>query len=91
MALKEITSNLGFEQITPGAVSTALTVPAGARLAVIQSSVAAMHWRDDGTAPTAAIGMHIANGGELRYDGELTKIRIIQVSAGAIANVSYYA
>jgi len=27
----------------------------------------------------------------LQYDGDLTKIRFIQQSAGAIINVSYYA
>ena len=91
MALKEVTSNLGFQQITPGAVSTALTVPAGARIAVIHVEVAVMRWRDDGTAPTAAIGMRLAAGGELVYDGELTELRLIQEAAGAIANVSYYA
>jgi len=91
MPLKEVTNNLGYQQITPGAVSTALTIPVGARIAVIQSEVAVMRWRDDGTAPSATVGMRIAAGGELVYDGELTKIRLIQEAAGAIANVSYYA
>jgi hypothetical protein len=91
MALKEVTNNLGFQQITPGATSTALTVPAGARIAVIDVEVAVMRWRDDGTAPSATVGMRILSGGELRYDGELQKLRIIQEGAGAIANVSYYA
>lgn len=91
MPLKEATTNIGYQQIAPGAVSTALTVPVGARIAVIQSEVAVMRWRDDGTAPSATVGMRIAAGGELVYGGELTKIRIIQEAVGAIANVSYYA
>ena len=91
MALKEVTSNLGFQQITPGATSTALTVPTGARIAVIHTEVAVMRWRDDGTAPTASVGMRIPTGSELIYDGELTKLRLIQEGAGAIANISYYA
>ncbi len=85
------TVNLGFQQITPGATSTALIVPTGARVAVINCEVAVMRWRDDGVAPTAAIGMRILAGGELQYDGELQKLRFIQEAAGAIVNVSYYA
>lgn len=85
-----ITSNLGYQQITPGAVSTALTLPNGARVAVIQAAVAVLRWRDDGVAPTATVGMRIAAGGELVYDGELSKIRVIEEAAGAIANISYY-
>ena len=91
MPLKEATTNIGYQQIAPGATSTPLTVPVGARIAVIQSEVAVMRWRDDGVAPSVTVGMRILVGGELVYDGELTKLRIIQEAAGAIANVSYYA
>jgi hypothetical protein len=59
------------------------TVPAGARLVLVR-------WRDDGTDPTAAIGMLIADGETLVYNGSLGGIEFIEVTAGAILNVCFY-
>lgn len=89
MSLKNTAACLGYQQILPS-VSTALTVPATATYAIIQAEAQAVRWRDDGVAPTAAIGMTIAAGGELRYDGNLTTIRFIEATASAKLNVSYY-
>lgn len=84
-------SALGFQQITSLSSSSALTVPGGATLAVIQAEGADVRWRDDGTAPTATVGMLLPAGAELRYTGALAALRLIQASAGATVNVSYYA
>lgn len=81
---------VGFQQIAVPASSTALTVPTGATFAIIQDVTAAVSWRDDGTAPTAAIGMQLAINTSMVYAGDLTKIRFIQTAAGAVLNVSYY-
>lgn len=91
MGLKSTTVCLGYQQITSMASSTALTVPAGATLAVIVPEGQAVRWRDDGTAPTASVGMPIAVGFTLSYDGDLKNIRFIQQTSGGILNVSYYA
>ena len=53
--------------------------------------VSVLEWRDDGTAPTATVGMLLPAGAELRYTGALAALRLIQASAGATVNVSYYA
>jgi hypothetical protein len=50
-----------------------------------------VRWRDDGTDPTASVGMPLAAGVPFAYDGDLTRIRFIQQSASAVLNVSYYA
>ena len=71
--------------------STVLTVPSGATIAVVQAEGADVRWRDDGTAPTATVGMLLPAGAELRYTGALAALRLIQASAGATVNVSYYA
>lgn len=84
-------SALGFQQLTSLSTSTALTVPGGATLAVIQAERADVRWRDDGTDPTATVGMWLPAGAELRYTGALAALRLIQASAGATVNVSYYA
>lgn len=98
--LKAITVCLGYQQITSLSASTALTVPTvdpstGSNIkptiALITPETQGVRWRDDGVAPTATVGMPLASGVTLQYDGDLAKIRFIQSSAGAILNVSYYA
>ena len=81
---------LGYQQITSLSASTALTVPASARLALIQAETANVRWRDDGTAPTASVGLVLAAGAVLFYDGDLTAVRFIETSASAKLNVAYY-
>ena len=83
-------SALGFQQITSLSTSTALTVPSGAGLAVIQAEGAAVRWRDDGTAPTATVGMLLPAGAERVFDASLAAVRLIQTASGAVVNVSYY-
>jgi hypothetical protein len=91
MGLKTTTQCLGYQQITSLSASTALTVPVGANLALIVAETQAVRWRDDGTAPTASVGMPLATGVSLSYDGDLKAIRFIEQSASATLNVSYYA
>jgi hypothetical protein len=91
MGLKSTTVCLGYQQITSLSASTALTVPSGATLALIVPETQNVRWRDDGTAPTASVGMPIFVGASLSYDGDLKNIRFIQQAASATLNVSYYA
>ena len=91
MGLKSTTTVLGYQQITSLSASTALTVPVGATMALIVAETQAVRWRDDGTAPTASVGMPLATGASLSYDGDLKAIRFIQQTASAVLNVSYYA
>lgn len=82
---------LGYQQISSPAASTALTVPDNSKMAVISVETQAVRYRDDGTAPTAAIGMPLAAGvSQFEYVGDLSAIRFIQAIAGAVINVSYY-
>ena len=91
MGLKSTTVCLGYQQITSLSASTALTVPTGATMALITPESQAVRWRDDGVAPTASVGMPVAVGESLNYDGDLSRIRFIQQAASATLNVSYYA
>ena len=96
--LKAITSGLGYQQITGLSAATKLTVPrrdlsglAGTpRIAIITAEAQAVRWRDDGVAPTASVGMPLAAGVTLQYDGDLSQIQFIEQTAGAIVNVTYY-
>jgi hypothetical protein len=97
--LKAITSRLGYQQITDLSGATFLTVPVknlsglagGPSIALITPEAQAVRWRDDGVAPTATVGMPLAVGVTLQYDGDLTQIRFFEQAGGAKLNISYYA
>lgn len=86
---------VAFEQLTTVSSSTALTAATykNANYALIECDHTAnkyVRWRDDGTAPTATVGNTLAPGDTLQYDGDLSTIRLIEESASAKINVSYY-
>jgi len=97
--LKAITTRLGYQQITSLSSAAGLTVPSvdlnglscRPSIAIIVSETQAVRWRDDDVNPTASIGMPLAAGVTLQYDGDLTKIKFIEQLASAKLNVSYYA
>jgi len=99
MNLKAITSRLGYQQITSLTTAQSLTIPAtdlsGLKcrpsIAIITPLTGNVRWRDDGTAPTATVGMPLAAGVTLQYDGDLTKIQFINNGGTAEVNISYYA
>ena len=91
MGLKYTTVCLGYQQITSLSASTALTVQTGATRALIAPLTQTVRWRDDGTAPTTSVGMPVAAGSYLSYDGDLNRISFIEASASAELNVTYYA
>ena len=99
MNLKAVTTRLGYQQITSLSSATYLTVPSvdlnglacKPTIAIIIAEGAAVRWRDDNTAPTATVGMPLATGVTLQYDGDLNMIRFIEQTGTAKLNVSYYA
>lgn len=99
LTLKSITTRLGYQQITSLSASTGLTVPSvdlnglSCRpvMALITPETQGVRWRDDNVAPTATVGMPLAAGVTLQYDGDLTQIRFIEQAASAKLNIVYYA
>jgi hypothetical protein len=99
MGLKNTTVNLGYQQITDLSSAVGLTIPtvdvAGNKQQPTRAFIVAegndIRWRDDGTVPTASVGMILIRNNVLSYDGDLSKIRFIQSGSGAKLNVSYYA
>lgn len=81
---------MGYQQITSLGTATGLTVPTGARWAVLQAEAQTLRWRDDGTSPTATVGMPLEVADEHVYKGDLPTIEVIETTAGGILNVSYY-
>lgn len=86
----------GYQRIASTGLATAvgLTVPSTAQQkpvrCIITCETQAIRWRDDGVLPTALVGYPLAVGAELKYDGDLNAIRIIEQTTSAILNVSYY-
>ena len=97
--LKAITTRLGYQQITTLSSVASLTVPSTdvqglackPSIAMITPETQSVRWRDDGVAPTASVGMPLAAGTTLQYDGDMTKIQFIEQTASAKLNISYYA
>ena len=97
MNLKAVTSCFGYQQLTVDSAKN-LTVPtvspeglnAKPVFAIIVAEGAAVRWRDDNIAPTTTVGMPLAIGVPLQYDGDLNKIRFIQQAGTGIINISYY-
>ncbi len=80
----------GYQQITSLASATALTVPTGAVIALIQAETQSVRWRDDGTNPEAGVGLVIAAGDTIAYTGSLSAFKVIETTGSAKLNVSYY-
>ena len=92
MGLKSTTVCLGYRQLTTLSSAVGFTdIPQGATLALIVPESQNVRWRDDGTNPTASVGMPIFVGASLSYDGDFNKIKFIEESASAKINVSFYA
>lgn len=83
----------GYQQLTVSTTAVGLTVPSGAGRAVIVVEAQPIRYRDDGTAPTASVGMLCA--AALRFDIEsresLLAFRAIrQGGVDAVLSISYY-
>lgn len=80
---------LGFVQVVTSGSATLLSPPGGAVYALIQVDQP-IRYRDDGVAPTAAIGIALPANGTLFYTGTLATFRFIGVDVGAAVNIAYY-
>lgn len=95
MGLKTTDKCVGYTQQTVTALAS-LSLPAAAtnihkpNFVMIVAEAQAVRWRDDGVAPTATVGMPLAVGATLLYDGDLNKIQFIAQTAGGIINSSFY-
>lgn len=83
---------LGYSQITSLTAATTFTLPAGATWCMFVAEGQTVRWRDDGTAPTASIGMPLTINAPLNYKiiPPLTAIQFIQTTPSATLNVSCY-
>ena len=93
---------LGYCQLTSLASSTLISTCSGGIptcgkavvpctvFAEICSESVALRYRDDGTAPTASVGMPINASTCFQYAGPLAALRIIQQASSGIVDISFY-
>jgi hypothetical protein len=97
--LKAITTRLGYQQITGLNAVKGLTVPqvdlnglaCKPSIAIITPETQGVRWRDDNVSPSGTVGMPLAAGVTLQYDGDLSMIKFIESAASSKLNVTYYA
>jgi hypothetical protein len=88
--LQSCTKALGYTQITSLTSATGLgTIPSGTFYVVITIETAGIRWRDDGTAPTASVGMPVNSGATFSYTASFSKFQMIQQTSGAVADVYF--
>lgn len=80
----------GQQTIAPSASST-LTVPAGARFAVLSVAAQAIRFTLGGVTPTSSVGVHV-NVGDVVFlgPGQMQAAKMIQEAASASVDVEYF-
>lgn len=81
---------LGYQQLDNLSTANSLTVPTGARIAIIQAEAHPIRYRDDGIAPTSTLGMLLETGESIKYSGNLSALQIIAHAGTPKVNISYY-
>jgi len=89
--MDSVATPMGYVQVTDLSSAVGIgTVPPGTQLALITPEGQNIRWRDDGTDPTATVGMLLTTGQTISYNGPIEKFRAIEVESGGILNVSLY-
>ena len=82
---------LNAANTTSSASVTTGGIPPGATMAFLQAEVADIRYRDDGGAPTTAIGNLIVHGiPGIFYAGTLSQIQFIGASGSPLLDVAFY-
>jgi hypothetical protein len=85
----QLASAIGLASVAPVTAITAGGVWI-AQGAIFRCEAQNVRWRDDGTAPTGAVGQLILPGDlPFYYSGALGAIQFIYAAAGAILNVTF--
>ena len=83
------TSGSTLTQVNAAAANNARPKPV---MVLLQATAQNIRWTDDGTTPTATVGMLLYAGNDpYPFTGDLSALQFIEVAATAVLNVSYYA
>jgi hypothetical protein len=85
------TYNVSQTCTSSGASLTTVGPPIGATSVLIQAEAQNIRFRDDGAAPTTAVGSLLISGtNPFLYNGTLKNIQFIDATAGGILDASFY-
>jgi hypothetical protein len=85
------TYQLSVANTASSASLTSGGIPPGATMASLQAESANVRYRDDGGAPTSAIGSLVVSGqNPMPYTGTLSRLRFIAASGSPLLNVNFY-
>lgn len=63
----------------------------GANVMIVRADTQAIRWRDDGTSPSATVGMPLLVADPpFLYSGTLANVSVISSTAGANVNITFY-
>lgn len=83
---------LGYAQLDDLDTAIGLpSVPALATCVILTAEGQNIRWRDDGSNPTASVGMLLkTTDPAFFYSGSIRNIKFIEATAGAKLNIAYY-
>jgi hypothetical protein len=90
--MKGSSSSLGYTQITNLTAAVGLgAIPAGVEEVLLQPEAQNVRWRDDGTNPTASVGMRMIADTLYSFSiVQLAQLKFIEETASAKLNISFY-
>jgi hypothetical protein len=90
--MKPSAQALGYTQITNLAAAVGLgTIPEGTETVLVQAQTQNVRYRDDGTDPTASVGMILVALTVYEFSvSQLARMRFIEATASAVLNLSFY-
>lgn len=87
----------GFRTLAISTVAKSLSeatggIPSSAIRAIISVATDAIRWRDDGTAPTASVGIYVAANASIELPSReaILAFQAIRVTNDATLNIAYY-
>jgi hypothetical protein len=84
---------VGYYQITAGNMDTAVGIPGHGNVVMIQAEAQDVRYRLDGTNPTTAVGMYLADKVVHTINigrGNEANIKVIGTVANAILNITWF-
>lgn len=95
--MNERLTPVGHQKITDLSAAVGLTLPAQAtrkppaRMCYLRAETQSVRFRDDGSDPTASVGMLLlTTDPPFPYWGDLSDIKFIETQASAALSVAYY-
>lgn len=83
---------LGYTQITNLSAAVGVgTVPAGTETVLLQAQTQNVRYRDDGTDPTATVGMILVALTMYEFTvAQIARMKFFEAAASAVLNISFY-